>query len=155
MISAMEIYIKNRQKSTSLNLKRLERDLFKALLHLSLQSSELSVVFVSSRRMKLINTIYRGIKKDTDVLSFPLMDRQPQPGQIVKGPLILGDIVISVPKALAQAKEFKVSFYDELLRLLVHGILHLIGYDHEINAYQKKKMEMKERELFNAIKKMA
>jgi len=128
------------------------------------------VLFVSSRRMKLINTRYRGIKKDTDVLSFPLMDIQPQhrypkhglmiKGPIINGPIInspqiLGDIVISVPKALAQAKEFKVSFYDELLRLLIHGILHLIGYDHEINAYQKKKMERKERELFNAIKKMA
>lgn len=138
----------------------MEKDLSKALLHLRLQSSELSVLFVNSRRMKLLNTLYRGINKDTDVLSFPLMDIQPQLGQpqhrsIINGPLIMGDIVISVPKALAQAKEFKVSFYDELLRLLVHGILHLIGYDHEINAYQKKKMEKKERELFNAIKKMA
>ena len=113
------------------------------------------MLFVNSRRMKLLNTLYRGIKKDTDVLSFPLMDKQPQRLHIINGPHILGDIVISVPKALAQAKEFKVSFYDELLRLLIHGILHLIGYDHEINAYQKKKMERKERELFNAIKKMA
>jgi probable rRNA maturation factor len=138
----------------------LEKDLSKALLHLELQSSELSVLFVNSRRMKLINALYRGIKKDTDVLSFPLMDIQapqgrPQPGVIVNGPQILGDIVISVPKAMSQAKEFKVGFYDELLRLLVHGLLHLTGYDHEINAYQKKKMEHKERELFNAIKTMA
>ena len=116
----------------------MEKDLSKALFHLQLQSPELSVLFVNSRRMKLLNTLYRGIKKDTDVLSFPLMDKQPH-----HGALILGDIVISVPKALAQAKEFKVSFYDELLRLLVHGLLHLTGYDHEINAYQKKKMEKK------------
>ena len=113
------------------------------------------MLFVSSRRMKLINTLYRGIRKDTDVLSFPLMDEQLHNGPFINGPHILGDIVISVPKALAQAKEFKVSFYEELLRLLVHGLLHLIGYDHEINVYQKKKMEKKERELFNAIKKMA
>jgi probable rRNA maturation factor len=146
----MEIYIKNQQKSTRLDLKRLEKDLSKALLHLRLQSSELSVLFVNSRRMKLINSLYRGIRKDTDVLSFPLMDEQ-----LHYGPPILGDIVISVPRALEQAKEFKVSFYDELLRLLVHGLLHLTGCDHEINAYQKKKMEKKERELFNAIKTMA
>lgn len=128
----------------------MEKDLSKALLHLRLQSYELSVLFVNSRRMKLINSLYRGIRKDTDVLSFPLMDEQLQ-----HGPLALGDIVISVPKALEQAKEFKVSFYDELLRLLVHGLLHLKGYDHEINDYQKKKMEKKERDLFNAIKTMA
>ena len=133
----------------------MEKDLSKALLHLQLQSYELSVLFVNSRRMKLINTLYRGIKKDTDVLSFPLMDKHLHHGPLINGPHILGDIVISVPKALAQAEEFKVSFYDELLRLLVHGLLHLTGYDHEINAYQKKKMEKKERELFNAIKTMA
>lgn len=105
--------------------------------------------------MKLINTLYRGIKKDTDVLSFPLLDRHLPQGPLINGPHILGDIVISVPKALAQAEEFEVSFYDELLRLLVHGLLHLTGYDHEINTYQKKKMEKKERELFDAIKTMA
>ena len=151
----MEIYLKNRQRSTSLNFKRLEKDLSKALLHLQLQSCELSVLFVSSRRMKLLNTHYRGIKKDTDVLSFPLMDIQQQQMPIINGPYVLGDIVISVPKAMSQAKEFKVGFYDELLRLLVHGLLHLTGYDHEINAYQKKKMEKKEMELFNAVKTMA
>ena len=151
----MEIYIKNRQKSTKLDFKRLEKDLSKALLHLQLQSCELSVLFVNSRRMKLLNTLYRGIRKDTDVLSFPLMDEQSQHGPTINGPYILGDIVISVPKAVEQAEEFKVSFYDELLRLLVHGLLHLTGYDHEINVHQKKKMEKKERELFNAIKTMA
>ena len=123
----------------------MEKDLSKALLHLQLQSSELSVLFVNSRRMKLINTLYRGIRKDTDVLSFPLMDEQLHNGPFINGPHILGDIVISVPKALAQAEEFKVSFYDELLRLLVHGLLHLRGYDHEINAYQQEE-DGKERE---------
>ena len=139
----------------------MEKDLYKALLHLHLQSSELSVLFVNSRRMKLLNTLYRGIKKDTDVLSFPLLDGPLyQHGKLINGPdinapQVLGDIVISVPRALKQAEEFKVRFYDELLRLLIHGLLHLTGYDHEINAYQKKKMEKKERELFNAIKTMA
>lgn len=96
--------------------------------------------------MKLLNTQYRGIFKDTDVLSFPLMDN----GQLHR-PVLLGDIVVSVPKALKQAKDFEVTFYDELIRLLIHGLLHLIGYDHEINAYQKKKMEKKESEILSAI----
>lgn len=128
----------------------MERVLTKALHHLHLQSSELSVLFVNSRRMKLLNTQYRGICKDTDVLSFPLLNKG-----IHHGPVMLGDIVVSVPKALQQAKEFKVTFYEELLRLLIHGLLHLTGYDHEINAYQKKKMKNKEKELFDAITKMA
>jgi len=128
----------------------LEKDLTKALRYLQLPSSELSVLFVNSRRMRLLNTRYRGLAKDTDVLSFPLMDSGLQ-----HGPVMLGDIVISVPRALEQAGEFGVPFYDELRRLLVHGLLHLTGYDHEINAYQKKKMEKKEEELLDAITKMA
>ena len=146
----MEIYIKNQQKAIDLDLKWLAKDLAKVLLHLHLQRSELSVLFVNSRRMKILNTRYRGIPKDTDVLSFPLEDEG-----LHYGPVMLGDIVISVPKALQQAEEFEVPFYDELARLLVHGLLHLVGYDHEINSYQKKKMEKKEKELLNALKKMA
>ena len=150
MISTMEIYIKNQQKAIDLDLKWLAKDLTKALLHLHLQRTELSVLFVNSRRMRALNSRYRGITKDTDVLSFPLRDEG-----LHYGPVMLGDIVISVPKALKQAKEFKVPFYDELLRLLVHGLLHLVGYDHETNLYQKKKMEKKEQELLDALKKMA
>jgi probable rRNA maturation factor len=145
----MEIYIKNQQRTTDINLKRLERDLAKALGHLHLQACELSVLFINSRRMMLLNARYRGIPKDTDVLSFPLIDKSPQ-----HGPVVLGDIVISVPKALKQSKEFRVPFYEELLRLLVHGLLHLTGYDHEKSAYHKKKMEQKEREVLDALKTM-
>ncbi len=128
----------------------MKKDLTKALFHLRLQSSELSILFVNNRRMKILNTRYRGIHKDTDVLSFPLMEEG-----LHHVPVMLGDVVVSVPKALQQAKEFDVPFYDELLRLLIHGILHLIGYNHEINAYQQKKMEKKEKEVFDAVKKMA
>jgi len=128
----------------------LARDLTKALRHLRLQEAELSVLFVNSSRMKILNTRYRGIPKDTDVLSFPLGDEGPH-----GAPVMLGDIVVSVPKALEQAKVFKVPFYDELLRLLVHGLLHLVGYDHEISTYQKKKMNKKQQELLDALKKMA
>ena len=146
----MGILIKNRQKAIDLDLKLLAEDLTRALQYLRLQGTELSVLFVNSRRMKSLNDRYRGIPKDTDVISFPLGDEGPS-----AGPVMLGDIVISVPKALKQAKEFKVPFYDELLRLLVHGLLHLVGYDHEISPYQKKKMEKKEQELLDALKKMA
>jgi probable rRNA maturation factor len=147
----MGIYIKNRQRATDLDLRWLVKDLTKALRHLGLQGAELSVLFINSRRMKDLNTRYRGVPRDTDVLSFPLGDEGPRH----RGPIMLGDIVISVPKALQQAKEFEVPFYDELLRLLVHGLLHLVGYDHEINSYRKKKMEKKEQELLDALKKMA
>jgi probable rRNA maturation factor len=130
-------------------LKRLEKDLTRSLHLLNLNGAELSVLFVNSRRMKILNTLYRGIPRDTDVLSFPLMDEGFRPNESA-----LGDIVISVPRALKQAEEFEVTFYNELLRLLIHGLLHLIGYDHEISPYQKKKMEKKEKELLGALHEM-
>ena len=100
--------------------------------------------------MRKLNLRYRGVDKTTDVLSFPLTDQVtnrgiPWPGNA------LGDIVVSIPRAVAQAETYGVSFRNELLRLLIHGLLHLIGYDHEKNAYQKKRMQTKEMELIDAL----
>ncbi len=65
--------------------------------------------------------------------------------------LILGDLVINLPKAKRQASEHGVSFSEELRRLIIHGLLHLAGYDHEKNRYQKRKMKLKEKELLFAL----
>ena len=107
-------------------------------------------MFVGDRRMKQLNTQYRGIRRTTDVLSFessiPFI-----PDDADK---VLGDIVISVPKAEAQAKEYGSGFHDEITRLLIHGTLHLLGYDHEQTEYKARKMRKKEEELIDAIKKV-
>lgn len=96
--------------------------------------------------MRRLNRQYRGLDKTTDVLSFPLHEA----GSV--GPCdALGDIVISIPRTAAQAEVYGVSFNNELLRLLLHGLLHLIGYDHEKNAYQKQRMQRKEKELIDAL----
>lgn len=124
---------------------------------LDLSHAELSVLFVGNDRMRRLNAHYRGIDRSTDVLSFPLSDSAP-PGPQTSSfprPLPLGDIVICVSKASAQAREYGVTFREELLRLLVHGLLHLAGYDHEINAYQKRKMQEKEKQLLEALQTMA
>jgi rRNA maturation RNase YbeY len=63
-------------------------------------------------------------------------------------------LVINIPRAETQAKEFGTAFYHEIHRLLIHGTLHLLGYDHERSPYQARKMQKKEEELFDAIKKM-
>jgi probable rRNA maturation factor len=124
---------------------------------LGLSRTELSVVFVNSERMRRLNARYRGIDRPTDVLSFPLSEGLPACRNLdpTVGTPPLGDIVICVPKALAQSRQFGVTFRQELLRLLIHGLLHLAGYDHEINAYRKRKMKTKEKELFDALQTMA
>lgn len=96
--------------------------------------------------MQRLNYQYRGLDKTTDVLSFPLHET----GLLRPGDA-LGDIVVSIPRTAAQAEAYGVSFQNELLRLLLHGLLHLVGYDHEKNAYQKQRMERKEKELINAL----
>jgi probable rRNA maturation factor len=107
--------------------------------------------------MKRLNARYRGVDRSTDVLSFPLsVGRLAAIGeQRSNTPFPLGDIVICVPTALLQAKEYGISFHEETQRLLVHGLLHLVGYDHELNAYQKRKMVKKEREVLDALTAMA
>ncbi len=153
----MEIYIKNLQRSTRLDPRRVRRDLARALRLLGLSRTELSVVFVNSERMRRLNALYRGVDRATDVLSFPLSDESPavESGKQCDRPVPLGDIVICVPKALLQAKEYRLSFHEETRRLLVHGLLHLVGYDHELSIHQKRKMEKKERELLDALKTVA
>jgi probable rRNA maturation factor len=148
----MAIHIKNQQRSKNLNLPELRKALSTALSLLGREEAELSIVFVGSRKMKTLNTQYRGIPKETDVLSFPMDDHL---ALAVNTSQVLGDIVISIPKTIEQAKAYSAPFYEELLRLLIHGLLHLLGYDHEKSRYQKARMEKKEKEILHAVARLA
>jgi len=157
----MAIHIKNQQRSKSLNLRRVRKALATALSLLGREEAELSVLFVSSAKMKHLNTLYRGISKETDVLSFPMDEDKSFRSHASRftphdsRPLVLGDIVISIPKTLQQAEAYSAPFFEELLRLLIHGLLHLLGYDHEKSRYQKVRMEKKEKEIMHAVARLA
>jgi len=97
--------------------------------------------------MRALNLRFRGIDKETDVLSFPGERKPLKPGL----PFALGDIVINPSRALRQSKEHGLSFKEELRWLLVHGLLHLIGYDHERSRYAGQKMRRKERQLLEKL----
>lgn len=112
--------------------KLLNKIAHRALEVLGLSKAELSIVLVSDPQIRRLNKLYRNKDKPTDVLSFPI-------GEKVKGWLILGDIVISVDTARRQAKELGYSLEEELKRLLVHGLVHLLGYDHELGGEEEKK----------------
>jgi len=123
------------------------------------------VLFVNDRKMRELNLQYRGKDKTTDVLSFPQQNRDAlsvmrnelkenifDTSPITHhGLLPLGDIVINLHQTERQAKEYGITFYQEVERLLIHGLLHLLGYDHEKNKYQARKMREIERELFEAL----
>ncbi|WP_033828382.1 rRNA maturation RNase YbeY [Bacillus andreraoultii] len=96
------------------------------------ENSELSLSFVDNNRIHEINREYRGIDRPTDVISFALEEQTEEEMDIVGNdlPRVLGDIIISIPKAKEQAEEYGHSFIRELGFLAVHGFLHLLGYDH-------------------------
>ena len=102
---------------------------------------EVSVTFTDNAGIRKINKEYRGIDRDTDVLSFPMTD---EGEEFTLDPETecynLGDIVISLEKAVAQAEEYGHSFQREVAFLTVHSMLHLLGYDHERSESEEKEM---------------
>ncbi len=102
--------------------------------------------------MERLNSMFRGKKKTTDVLSFPVYYSLKEiPAEDEN---LIGDIVINIEAAIRQARESGVSDYEEIRRLLIHGFLHLLGYDHEHSRYHERKMKRKEMEFYNALKEM-
>ena len=126
-------------------------------------SAELGVLFVGDQRMRGLNRRYRGKDCTTDVLAFAMresftphasrFDKLTVPSQ-VEGrltPDMLGDVVIAVPTAVRQAKQGQRSLDEELTALLVHGILHLCGYDHERSEKDARRMQRRERMILSRL----
>lgn len=101
--------------------------------------------------MRILNSQYRGIDRTTDVLSFLQIEYRSQISALSTQQFVLGDIVINLHQAKRQAAEHGLTFNEELRRLLIHGLLHLTGYDHEKGGYDEKKMRRKEKELLSKI----
>lgn len=99
-------------------------------------SKDIELIITDNENIKILNKEHRDIDKATDVLSFPLEFDMPN--------MPLGSIVISVDFVEEKAKEFKHQFNDELKLLFIHGLLHLVGYDHEVDngEHREKEKEM-------------
>ena len=108
-------------------------------------AAQLSVLLVGDRRMRRLNRLYRGRDYPTDVLAFPMRE--------AGGPAspLLGDVVISLPQAIRQAEGDGHSLDHELATLLIHGTLHLIGYDHERGGREAERMRRKERAIMRQV----
>jgi probable rRNA maturation factor len=109
--------------------------------------AELSLSLVDDAEMRDINRRYRGIDRPTDVLSFSLVEGE---DAAHRGHL-LGDVVIGLETAARQARERHRALDDELLRLLVHGVLHLLGHDHE-RPEEARAMQAEERRVRRALR---
>ncbi|MEW6520309.1 MAG: rRNA maturation RNase YbeY [Thermodesulfobacteriota bacterium] len=116
------------------------------LRHAGRKHCELSILLVDDSRMTELNSTYRGLAGPTNVLSFP-MAAEP----VATAPQLLGDIVISVETAAREAADCGRSVEDYLCILLVHGLVHLLGYDHERGADDAAAMTAMEKELLCKI----
>lgn len=125
----------------------LRKKLRKLLRSVGHPKAEVSVLFTGDRAMRSLNRRYRGNDRTTDVLSFALREGMFPRVQ----PMVLGDIVISLPAASRQAEQAGHSLIREVDRLLVHGLLHLIGYDHEQGPHEALRMERKEQKLLKGL----
>ena len=137
MPARKQYYLFNRQRAHRLDSRCIRRFLAGLVRELGQPQASFSVVFVTDESMRGYNLRYRRIDKTTDVLSFPGEDGY------------LGDILISTETASRQAEESpKLSFDDNIRRLLLHGLLHLHGYDHETDNGEMRAVERRLRRKF-------
>ena len=145
----MKIAIENRQsrqKIAKVPLRKVARTILSAS---GCPEAQLSVLIVDDAMIREINRDYLGKDRPTNVISFAMQEGE---GSGVQ-PDMLGDVVISAETAARDAGEAQTSFESELYFLLLHGILHLLGYDHERGTQaDAKRMEAREREVFALIR---
>ena len=145
----MQTLIENRQKRVKLDLRRIRRTVRNVLRYLGCRDQEISLLFVDNAAIAEINLQYLKRDYPTNVISFSL--REGDFGHI--NPQLLGDIVISTEQALADARKGNLDLDDEIDFLVIHGLLHLLGYDHEgPDEREAAKMMDKEKEIFSLLK---
>jgi len=133
------IEVVNRQRRRKIDARQWREFTEKALRAIGEDGRSATIVFVSDDAIKKLNRRFRGKSLATDVLSFPtgLEFFEEEDGSH------LGDVVISVERAAAQAKENGLSFSGEVAQLILHGLLHLCGYDHETDKGRMNRLELK------------
>jgi probable rRNA maturation factor len=157
-IDEVPVLLSNLQRSIPIDTKRLCGIAEKILAAARVEKTELSIILVSDRRIRILNERYRKKNRATDVLAFPLaMDgavqsrRSSRMRPQARPPTLLGDVVISLSTAQRQAAALGHGLHEEVARLLVHGVLHLLGYDHEQGPREAARMVRQEHRLLRIV----
>jgi probable rRNA maturation factor len=144
----MKIQIENKQTKIKIQRRKIRSTVLKLLKIMDSANKEISISFVDDNTIKQLNNHYLQRDHSTNVLSFSLQEGEY--GNI--NPHILGDIVISTETAQRDAIRGDLSLSEEIDFLIIHGLLHLLGFNHEnTTKAQTTKMQMKERELFGIL----
>jgi probable rRNA maturation factor len=141
----VSVIIANRQRTKKINLRLLKQIAKASLAELEIENAELGINLVAAREMALINETFLKHKGSTDVITFDYADKATET-------ILAGELFICVDDAIAQAKQFKTDWQSEIVRYIVHGVLHLLGHDdHHVAA--RRKMKREENRLLRVISK--
>lgn len=153
----LKIYFENDQEKHSIHYKLkmlIRHTILETLDYEGMENDvEVSVTFVDDEGIRELNKKFRNMDKPTDVLSFPLLDYEGESEEPFFDELChnLGDIVISLERAMAQANEFGHSFEREVAFLTAHSMLHLLGYDHELSEEDDADMRARQNDIMERL----
>ena len=154
---SLKIYFENNQEKHSIHYKLkmlIRHTILETLDYEGMENdAEVSVTFVDDEGIRALNKKFRNMDKPTDVLSFPLLDYEGESEEPFFDELChnLGDIVISLERAMAQANEFGHSFEREVAFLTAHSMLHLLGYDHELSDEDDADMRKRQNDIMERL----
>jgi len=140
------ILIQIQQTKIKISREHISRKIRQILNALGYKKHEISVVITDNDHIRELNQLYRGIDAPTNVLSFSMLE-----GDFTSISNLLGDLVISAERAEDEAHKSAITFDERISQLLIHGILHLVGYDHEASDEDALEMERKSVELIRLI----
>ncbi|QPJ65485.1 MAG: rRNA maturation RNase YbeY [Candidatus Nitrohelix vancouverensis] len=143
----MEILISDEQNICKIDCEQIKSQLSEVLSALELDDCELSLLLTDDPHIQQLNRDFRNIDSATDVLSFPQYDESDDETERY----LLGDVAVSLETAQRQAPEHALELNEEVILLIIHGILHLLGYDHERSVEEEETMRNKTRELFQRV----
>ena len=164
----MKIWFKDQYRKIPIPSRALIRLVGMVLTEMGEEKAEVGLVLVGDAEVRNLNRHYRGIDRATDILAFAMEDPiSPRPSRIKARPItrhlspprvdtyfhLLGDLVISMEAAKRQARQRRHSLEREMTILIIHGLLHLLGYDHERSLIKARAMMRKEKELLERISK--
>jgi probable rRNA maturation factor len=144
----MTIVISNRQRTKKINLRLLKQIAQALLVELKIENAELGINLVAAREMTLINETFLKHEGSTDVITFDYGGG----AHGVTRPTLHGEIFICVDEAIVYAKEFKTNWQSEIVRYIVHGVLHLLGHD-DLKPDSRRKMKRVENLLLRKLSK--
>ncbi|MBU4186049.1 MAG: rRNA maturation RNase YbeY [Proteobacteria bacterium] len=141
----MKVLIDNRQNNHKISPEMIQKKARAILNALDCPDGELSILIVNDSQIEALNKQYFNRYSPTNVIAFPMRE-----GKFANiSPQLLGDVVISVETAHQEGINAGISMEERFIQLLIHGILHLFGYDHETTEQETIKMEKKSEELMN------